>query len=54
MNSNGDDVVVCDCVVVEVSVWVFVSELFVEDKFGAFRGIAAEVYRRRVGVSVWL
>ncbi|CEF99562.1 Nuclear protein 96 [Ostreococcus tauri] len=38
----------------EVSAWALTSELFAEDKFGAARGTAAEVHRRRAGVSTWL
>jgi len=38
----------------EVSAWALVSELFAEDKLGAARGTAAEVHRRRAGVSAWL
>jgi nuclear pore complex protein Nup98-Nup96 len=38
----------------EVSAWALVSELFAEDKGGAARGTAAEVHRRRAGVSAWL
>jgi nuclear pore complex protein Nup98-Nup96 len=53
-NSNGDDVVARDRAAAEVSAWALVSELFAEDKLGASRGTAAEVHRRRAGVSAWL
>ena len=38
----------------EVSAWALTSELFAEDKLGAARGTAADVHRRRAGVSAWL
>jgi nuclear pore complex protein Nup98-Nup96 len=38
----------------EVNAWALLSALFAEDQLGAGRGTAAEVHRRRAGVSAWL